>query len=165
MVAEFFLGLIAAFGYAGVFLASLIGNASIILPLPSAIIIFFAGKILDPLLVGVVAAIGGAIGEMTAYALGAGGNYLAEKKKMARKKGLAAWFTRGNAWFRKHNGFLIVFAFSVVPLPHDVIGIICGAIKYDWKKFFAATLLGKIILYTAIAYAGFYGVEFFMNFV
>jgi membrane protein YqaA with SNARE-associated domain len=171
MVMAFLLGLVNTFGYLGIFLASLIGNASIILPLPSAIFIFIGGKFLNPFLVGIVAAIGGAIGELTAYALGAGGGGLFKKgkgkrkneiKKMKKKEG--GWFIRANKWFQSHNGFLIVFIFSVLPLPHDVIGIICGAIRYDIKKFFIATLLGRLVMYTFIAYAGYYGLGFAANY-
>ena len=162
MVAEFFISLVQTLGYAGVFMASLLGNASIIFPLPSAIFIFIGGKFLNPLLVGIVAAVGGSIGEMTAYGLGMGGNYFAKKQKKNKK--YSEWFKRGNRWFKHHNGFLIVFVFSVIPLPHDVIGILCGAIRYDAKKFFLATLIGRVIMYTAIAYAGFYGLGAVTNY-
>jgi membrane protein DedA with SNARE-associated domain len=169
MVVGFLLSLVTTFGYVGIFFASLIGNASIILPLPSAVLIFLGGKFLNPLVVGIVAAVGGSIGELTAYALGAGGGYLAKKRKNKKeirkmKKKNSDWFVRANKWFKNHNGFVIVFIFSVLPLPHDVIGIICGAIKYDVKKFFLATLLGRLIMYTIIAYAGFYGLDIIMNY-
>ncbi|HLD85636.1 MAG TPA: DedA family protein, partial [archaeon] len=64
MVAEFLIALIQTFGYLGVFLAMLIVNASVFLPLPGFVIIVAAAAFLNPLLVGVAAALGGAIGEL-----------------------------------------------------------------------------------------------------
>jgi membrane protein DedA with SNARE-associated domain len=151
MVAEILIGLVTTFGYAGVFFASLIGSASIILPVPAFFVVIFAGTVLNPLAVGIVAGIGSAIGEMTAYAAGYGGRVLVERKKRYRKLNYV------ERMFKKYGGFAVVFVFAATPLPDDLIGLFCGAIKYDTKKFFIATLAGKIILSIFLAYAGFYG--------
>ena len=63
------------------------------------------------------------------------------------------------SWFSKKRGPAIIFIFALTPLPDDVVGVVCGAIKYDVKKFFLATLAGKIILHVALAYAGLYGID------
>src|SRR3989344_3765137 len=102
MVAEIFIGLVASFGYLGVFLASLIGSASIILPVPSFFVVIFAGTMLNPLAVGIVAGIGSAIGEMTAYAAGYGGRVIAEKKGKKSKK-----LNSVEKLFKKYGGFAI----------------------------------------------------------
>ena len=52
---------------------------------------------------------------------------------------------------------MVIFVFAATPLPFDVIGLFCGVVRYPAKKFFIATLIGKIIKYLVIAYAGFYG--------
>jgi len=54
---------VGAWGYLGIFLVSLVGNASIILPVPSFIIVFTFGAILNPWLVGLAGALGATIGE------------------------------------------------------------------------------------------------------
>jgi membrane protein DedA with SNARE-associated domain len=169
MFAEFLISLVYAFGYLGLFAASLIGSASVILPVPIFLLIFVAGSLLNPLLVGIIAGIGSAIGELTSYAVGLGGRKLLDKgkkkKKPAKAEGASKWFMRAEAWMKKRGGFVVIFIFAVTPLPDDVIGIICGGIKYDIKKYFIACLLGKLILSLFIAYAGFYGVGWILNYL
>lgn len=166
MVADFLLSLVTTFGYLGVFAASIIGSASVILPMPLFVLIFFAGGFLNPFLVGIVAGIGSAIGELVAYAVGFGSRRLLERKKVKlKKKGLSKWLARGQAWMHKRGGFFVIFIFALTPLPDDIIGIICGSIKYDLKKFFIACVLGKVLLSLGIAYAGYYGVSWVLSYL
>ena len=155
MVLELILALGYEFGYIGVFLASMIGSATILLPLPASIITFTFGALLNPLVVGIAAGVGSAIGELTGYLAGAAGNKIASKKKHEQKK----VFIKIKKWFSRKPGFLLVVIFALTPLIFDIMGIFCGIIRYDIKKFFLGTLIGKIILNVAIAYAGFYGIN------
>ncbi|MBI2580031.1 MAG: VTT domain-containing protein [Candidatus Aenigmarchaeota archaeon] len=156
MVADLLIGLVTSFGYLGVFASSLIGSATIILPVPSFFIVIFAGTVLNPVAVGIIGGLGGAIGEMTGYLAGYGGRMLADKKSKKPKK----WLRNVEELFKKYGGMPVIFIFAATPLPDDIIGIFCGAIKYSPKKFFIATLAGKIVLYIFLAYAGFYGWDF-----
>ena len=61
---------LAALGYVGIFLVSLLGNATILLPAPSLVVVFAMGTALIPLLVGLAAGAGDALGELTGYAAG-----------------------------------------------------------------------------------------------
>lgn len=142
------------FGYFGIFLASLIGSATILLPLPASLITFTFGSILNPLFVGIAAGVGSAIGELTGYFAGIAGGKIVQKKKNKDK----ALFEKIKKWFSEKPGFVLVILFSATPLIFDIMGIFCGIIRYDIKKFFVATLIGKLILNIAIAYAGFYGI-------
>ncbi len=155
MVLELILALGYKFGYLGVFLASMIGSATIIFPLPASIITFTFGALLNPLFVGIAAGTGSAIGELTGYFAGVAGGKIASKKKHDHKK----LFSSIRVWFSKKPGFLLIVVFAVIPLVFDIMGIFCGLIRYDIKKFFLGTLIGKIILNIAIAYAGFYGIS------
>src|SRR3989338_2753667 len=157
MDASFLIGLVISFGYLGIFLASLIGSASIFLPLPSFLIVTAAGTTLNPVLVGVAAGLGAAIGELVGYLIWIG--LLYGKKRISKKKKENKYSKIVKKWFAKKRGAAIIFIFAITPLPDDIIGIVCGAIKYDVKKFFAATLAGKIILHIVLAYAGLYGIE------
>ena len=164
MLLEFLISL-SSVGYIGVFLASVIGSATVIFPLPIFLVIFMAGAALNPFLVGIVAGVGSAIGELIAYGVGFGGRKLLEKKIELKKKGLGYWLRRGQKWMHRTGGFFVVFLFAATPLPDDVIGIICGSIRYDIKKFFIACLLGKIVLSLLIAYAGFYGINWVLGYL
>jgi membrane protein YqaA with SNARE-associated domain len=134
--------------------------------LPLFVLIFFAGGLLNPFLVGVIAGIGSAIGELVAYAVGFGGRRVIDRKKVKlKKRGLGQWLRRGEAWMHKRGGFFVIFIFALTPLPDDVIGIICGSIKYDIKRFFIACALGKIILSLGLAYAGYYGLGWVLGYI
>ena len=152
---ELILALGYKFGYLGIFLASLIGSASILLPLPASLITFTFGAILNPLIVGIVAGTGSAIGELTSYFVGAAGGKIVKKKKHDNKK----LFMNIKKRFSRKPGFLLIVLFAVTPFVFDIMGIFCGIIRYDIKKFFLGTLIGKILLNIAIAYAGFYGIN------
>jgi membrane protein DedA with SNARE-associated domain len=137
-------------GYLGIFAISLVSSASIFLPLPSFAIVFAAGAVLNPLLVGISAGIGCAIGELTGYVIGFGG-------KRALNKKYRKLLDRTEAWAEKHGLFAVVMLFAATPLPDDIIGIVGGALGYSIKKFFIASLIGKLALNLALAFAGFYG--------
>ncbi len=148
-------GFVAATGYLGIFLVSLIGSASIILPVPFIIAVFSAGAFLNPLLVGLSAGLGAAIGELSGYGVGYGAQTLITKHKK--------WFALAERWFRKHGSFFVIFIFAATPLPFDVVGLMSGAMKYPIKKFFIATLFGKIVANLIVAYAGFYSISWILG--
>ena len=61
-------------GYFGIFLLQLINSATVVLfPVPGHAVIFAVSGTLNPLLIGVFGAAGGALGEITAYMAGRGG--------------------------------------------------------------------------------------------
>jgi membrane protein YqaA with SNARE-associated domain len=134
-----------ALGYPGVFLVSLLGNATIILPAPSLALVFAMGSALPPLLVGLSAGIGEALGELTGYAAGFGGRAAIENQRAYDR--LAAWMQR--------RGSVTVFVLSVIPNPFfDLAGIAAGTLRYPVWRFLLFCWLGKTIKTTAIAWAG-----------
>jgi membrane protein YqaA with SNARE-associated domain len=157
---------IATLAYPMALLVNLIGSASIFLPLPGfAFVFFLAGMGFDPWLLGIFGGLGAAIGEFTGYAIGFGGRKLAESRKKkgllhARKKG---WLEKAREWSRKRGVFFVLFLFAATPLPDDITGIIAGAIGYSMKKFFIAVLLGKLVMFTALAWGGHFGAEWALN--
>jgi membrane protein YqaA with SNARE-associated domain len=145
-------------GYLGIFLVNLIGSATVIFPIPAFIVVFLFGAVLNPLLVGVSAGVGAALGEMTGYAVGLGGKKVIEKKYEKLLKD-------ANRWMEKYKAFIIITVFAATPLPDDILGILCGAIKYDIRKFFFASLIGKLILNISLAYAGYWGAQWVLSFL
>lgn len=158
---EFFQSLVFTFGYFGVFFAAFLGSVPLFLYTPALLVVFFAGAMLDPLLVGLVAGIGAAIGELVGYGIGVGGKKIYKHEKKIDPK----WLKKGTKWFNRYGGFVLTFVFAATPLPDDLIGIIAGFVKYDIKKYFIACLLGKLILCLSIAYAGFYGISFVLSII
>lgn len=51
-------------------------------------------------------------------------------------------------------GVSTVFLFAALPLPFDIVGILCGLVKLDPKIFFAMTFAGKTTGYLVYAYSG-----------
>jgi len=148
--------LVSQWGYIGIFLMQVISSSTVLLPLPGIAIIFVYGTILNPLLVGIFAGLGAAIGELTGYAVGYGGHKIVTRKN---KK----WAKKTKKLFKKYNPFVVIVVFAATPLPFDLVGILCGLSKYDIKKFFLAALIGNVIRGMVIALAGFYGMSWILG--
>ena len=155
-------GVIGTFGYAGIFLVSMLSTATILFPAPGFLFIVAAGTVssLNPWIIALVSGAGMTIGELTGYALGRGGTRALDKGKML-DKGKQKWLKRGEGWFRKGRGFLFIFIFAATPLPDDVTGILGGMFNYDIKKFMLATFLGKVLMNLVLVFAGATGAGIF----
>jgi membrane protein YqaA with SNARE-associated domain len=136
---------LAALGYLGVFLLSLVGNATIILPAPSLALVFAMGSVLNPLLVGLVAGVGEALGELTGYAAGFAGRAVIEDYQTYKR--MVGWMER--------RGGITVFVLSAIPNPFfDLAGIAAGTLGYPVWKFLLFCWLGKTLKTTLVALAG-----------
>jgi membrane protein YqaA with SNARE-associated domain len=136
---------LAAVGYPGIFLVSLLGNATVILPAPSLALVFAMGSALPPLLVGLAAGIGEALGELTGYAAGFGGRAVIDSKKTYQR--LVLWM--------RHSGGLTVFVLSLLPNPFfDLAGIAAGTLGYPLWRFLLFCWMGKTIKTILVAWAG-----------
>jgi membrane protein YqaA with SNARE-associated domain len=136
---------LAAVGYPGIFLVSLLSSATIILPAPSLALVFAMGSALPPLFVGLAAGAGEALGELTGYAAGfAGGTVIQDYQTYKR---LAAWMER--------RGGITVFVLSVVPNPvFDLAGIAAGTLRYPLWRFLLFCWAGKTLKTMLVAWAG-----------
>ena len=135
-----------AYGYLGAFLISVLGSLIPFLPVPYLVPIVLMAKTLDPLLLGVIAGVGGAVGKLTSYGLGRfGRKFLGEERK--RKMNVL-----GKA-IGKYGTFA-VFLFALTPLPDDVVYIPVGLTGLNMAKFMLANMLGKIVLSWIVAYTG-----------
>jgi membrane protein YqaA with SNARE-associated domain len=136
---------LAAVGYPGIFLVSLLSSATIIFPAPSLALVFAMGSVFPPLLVGLAAGAGEALGELTGYAAGLAGRAIVEDQRAYQK--LTAWMQR--------RGGITVFVLSVVPNPFfDLAGIAAGTLRYPAWRFLLFCWLGKTIKTTVVAWAG-----------
>ena len=145
-----------SYGYWGVFLVSLIGNASIVLPIPSLAVTFTMAAVLYWPFVGVVAGIGEALGESTGYLAGLGGRAVIENRDL---------YDRLHYWMENH-GMLTIFVLSVIPNPFiDLAGIAAGALKYSYFKFLFAAWVGKTIKTLIFSWAGANSVSWILWFI
>lgn len=133
-------------GYIGLFVLSILGNATIILPVPVILTAFIGGAIFNPFIVGVVVSLGASIGEMTGYLAGMGGKTLVEgnKKRIERIEG----------WMKKY-GLWTLFFLAAIPNPlFDLAGIVAGATGIPIYKYLIVVWLGKLIKFAIFAYLG-----------
>jgi uncharacterized membrane protein YdjX (TVP38/TMEM64 family) len=141
-----------SWGYVGIFFIALAGAATIVLPTPSTVAIFGSGALLDPvlgipapLMVGLVAGLGDALGEFSGYGLGYAGTDLIRRRKVYQL--FEGWMAR--------NGIVTVFLLSTFPNPFfDIAGAAAGASRMPALRFFLSTLAGKIIKDLFLAYGG-----------
>jgi membrane protein DedA with SNARE-associated domain len=141
------------YGYLGTFFLSLGTNATIILPMPSILMILPLGATFNPLYIGLVAGLGGALGEMTAYVVGYTGRGLWQDNPN---------YVKAVGWLKRW-GMLIVFIFAVTPMPLDIMGIAAGNLRLPAWKFFLPAWPGKTIKYIVLAYVGYWGWEAFIS--
>jgi len=134
------------YGLLGVFLASLISNATIALPVPGLAVTIGTAAALpnEWWLVALVAGVGEAMGETTGYLAGFGGRAVIENRQM---------YSRLQYWMENH-GMLTLFVLSAIPNPLiDLAGIMAGASKYGFHKFFFACWMGKTVKTMFFAWA------------
>lgn len=154
---EYFVG---TFGYIGIFFIAMISAMSIFFPtFPLSILVFLSAAKFNPLLIGICAGLGSATGELTSFGIGFGSKKILLKKQNKKIK-------RIEKLFQKYKGRVIIFFFSLCPIiPIDVLGLFCGAIGYDIRKFFMACAAGKVLRYIIIAYTGFYSISWILEFL
>ena len=139
------------YGYLGVFVVSLVLNGTVLLPVGNMALIASLGATLQvPLFVGLAGGAGAGIGEMTGYLLGRSGRGLIGGGRM---------YASVERWVKRW-GWLAVFVLSVFPLVFDVVGIIAGVLRMPLWRFFLACWLGRVLLYTGVAWAGVMGSGF-----
>jgi len=162
MVLETFLNLIDQGSYLAIFLTSFVTSSSIlipILPFPGYFpVLVGIGLGLNPLLVGVLGAIGSVLGDLLGYLVGMGGSATIEKFEKKAPK-----FLKRFERFYSHIGFWVVLAFAFFPFPFDIIGVLSGVSKYNFKRFLLALTIGRVVRTLLIAYGGFYAIPFVSN--
>ncbi|HEY48472.1 MAG TPA: VTT domain-containing protein [Dehalococcoidia bacterium] len=142
-----------AYGYLGAFLISLVTTATIILPIPGIVLIVGLGAVYDPVLIGLAAGAGSALGELTGYMAGFSGQVVFEKSRI---------YIRLEHWMRR-RGSIVILILSFVPNPFfDLAGAAAGVLRYPLWKFLLFCFVGKTLRYILVAAFGwFVGVSWF----
>jgi uncharacterized membrane protein YdjX (TVP38/TMEM64 family) len=134
-----------AYGYPGIFILSIIANATIILPVPGVLLTSAMGVVFDPFWVAVAAGAGAGFGELTGYLAGFSGRRVIEK---------AGWHERVVNWMKKY-GDLTILVLAFIPNPaFDLAGISAGVLKLPIWRFLIWCILGKILKMLMFAYGG-----------
>jgi uncharacterized membrane protein YdjX (TVP38/TMEM64 family) len=133
------------YGYLGIFIISVLGNATIVLPVPTFVTAFAGGGVFNPVLVGLISAAGATIGELTGYLAGISGKAVVENREM---------YARFQRWMQRY-GLIALFVLAAIPNPFfDLAGIIAGVSRVPLYQFMLVTWAGKIVKFLIIAYLG-----------
>ena len=133
------IGLLVLFGLAA------LSTATLILPAPGLALTAIAGAAGDPIVVGVVAGLGQAVGELTGYLAGWSGRSFLPDNPASRR--LTEWLGL--------RGAIVIFLLAVTPNPvFDLAGIAAGALRMPVLRYLAAAAAGKVIKNILIAAGG-----------
>jgi membrane protein DedA with SNARE-associated domain len=158
-------GVELALGYAGVMLLMAIESACI--PLPSEIIMPFAGSItvaaiaeahshapLNLWLVALAGAIGCNLGSLPAYFVGAKlGRPFLERTRWVRFFVTPHELQRVDRWFDR-RGAIVVFAARLLPVVRTFIALPAGIARMNQARFHLYTFVGSLPWCFALALAG-----------
>lgn len=136
---------LARYGLPGVFLLSILSNATLVLPAPGLLFIFAAGGLFNPVAVAIAAGAGAIIGELTGYLAGFSGRAVIERTKV---------YERLEQLTDRYGGWSIL-ALAAIPNPFfDLAGVAAGALRMPVLTFLIWGFVGKTIKMLGIAYAG-----------
>ncbi|MFH0927054.1 MAG: VTT domain-containing protein [Candidatus Micrarchaeota archaeon] len=152
-IASFF----GQFSYIGIFFISLLAHATILFPTaPFQFAMISIAIHLDPLLVGLFAGVGSAIGELTGYTVGLGSQNLLKSKNGYAK----CIISLQKKIFEYHPG-IAIFVLAAIPNPFfDFAGIVAGMAKMKWQHFIIWCAAGRIMRYALLAYFGIWFSEY-----
>jgi membrane protein YqaA with SNARE-associated domain len=144
------------YGYIGAFIISMLAGVTVLVPVPSVFVVFTLGAVLNPILIGIIAGAGEAIGSMCVYVVGLGN----ARAFHDMDHGVMAKF---RVWI-KQRGVFSVFAMSAIfnPLFFPFTAV-AGMMHFGWWRFFLLCLAGKALKNTIVAGAGYYGVQALLN--
>jgi len=142
----------AKYGYVGVLVISFLAGITLFVPVPSVLVVFTLGAVLNPVLIGLIAGLGEAMGSMMVYVTGLTGARPMHALDSNVMKKFQIWM--------KTRGAISVFAMSAIfnPLFYPFTAL-AGMMHFGWWRFFLLCLAGKAVKNTLVAGAGFYGVK------
>lgn len=144
---------LGAFGYLGGFAVSLISGTGLVAA-PGWALNVSLGSTLNPILVGLIFALGGTIGEMVGYGLGYTGHHALGK--LPRYETLVRWMRR--------RGGLTIFLLALLPNPlFETAALAAGALQYSMWRFIAFSAAGRIPKSLLYAYVGAWGLQLFWH--
>jgi membrane protein YqaA with SNARE-associated domain len=145
--------------YLALFVSAFVGGTSVLFPFPYFVLSFSFGALgFHPVLLGLFAGLGTALGDSITYFMAKNGRTFASEGMKKRFEIILATLSR------KHPKLvpLFIYAYTAfLPLSDDLIVIPAGLIKYPYKKMIVSAFLGKVTFNTLVALAGWYGWQLF----
>ena len=175
---------LGGYGYVGVFIVGVLCGLTVI-PLPTMLMVFTLGNLLNPIYVGLVAGLGGAIGGITVYLTGAGVETIwsrlrrlqpveeyPQQHDIAQPAHSEFWsigegiYRRLEKWMGGRSGVWVLFiSAAMIISPFYFAGLAAGTVRMGLLKFFLISWAGKTIKYLTISFAGFAGINFLIRLI
>ena len=147
-------------GYIGAFVISILGGATVIVPVPMLPVVFALGGAMgnpwQVFLLGMAAAAGEVIGGLTIYMTGQGAGRAISISKNSRIQ--RAYERMLGLIERRGVIALFLVTFIVNPFFYPA-AFACGALRMGLKKFIPVIIIGKIIKCLTVVYAGYFGLK------
>ncbi len=177
---------VKGYGYVGCFLISILGGITII-PVPSLLVIFTLGHVLNPVYVGLVSGVGEALGGITVYLTGAGVGTIWSKLwskgqtfeyqpgrgydivRLVQSK----FWSRGESFYNRlvdwvggRGASWVVFITSaIIVVPFYFAGLAAGSLRMGLLRFLLISWAGKTVRGLMVAYAGHWGLHFLLQWI
>ena len=146
-----------AYGYLGAFLISILGGATIIVPVPMLAVIFALGGVMKyTWLVGIANGLGETLGALTIYMTGYGGGTALYYRTHGRLH--VAYERLMKLMERRGSITLFLLAAILNPFFYPA-ALTAGALRFSVRKYFIITWVGKTIKGLTVAYAGYWGLH------
>jgi len=131
-------------GYLGLAIVSFFGSLIPFVPFPSFVLVatMAVGEQFDIHVLVLIAALTSTAAKQIIFYISYGGRKIISEKTKKRMKPFQKLV--------KRYGGSAAFVAAATPIPDDLVYIPLGLAKYNPKRFFIATLLGKFVLYYAI---------------
>jgi len=131
-------------GYLGLAIVSFFGSLIPFVPIPSFVLVatMAVGEQFDIHILVIIAALTSTAAKQIIFYISYGGRKIISEKTKKRMKPFQKLV--------KRYGGSAAFVAAATPIPDDLVYIPLGLAKYNPKRFFVATLLGKIVLYYVI---------------
>ena len=139
---------LSQYGYPGIVLINAIASGTVLIPAPGVIFTYTFGAVFNPLLVGIAAAVGAAIGELSGYAAGVSGQAVVENIGL---------YNRLLTRMRRHTRATVAVLFVMAAIPNpafDLVGIAAGTLRVPLSRFFLSAFAGNLVKMLTFAYAG-----------
>ena len=131
-------------GYLGLTIVSFFGSLIPFVPIPSFVLVatMAVGEQFDIHILVIIAALTSTAAKQIIFYVSYGGRKIISEKTKKRMKPFQKLV--------KRYGGSAAFVAAATPIPDDLVYIPLGLAKYNPKRFFIATLLGKVVLYYVI---------------
>ena len=145
------------YGYLGAFIISIMGGATIVIPVPMLAVVFALGGVMKyTWLVGVAAGLGETLGALTIYLTGHGAGPALYNSKHGK---IQTAYERVMRLMEK-RGSLTLFLLAAVINPFFYpAALTAGALRFSIRKYFLICFVGKTIKGMTVVYAGYWGLR------